>query len=81
MPQKSLSKDNETYQKTFFETKSYGKITKVLFISRDENLLNSTRQSLDGHTDISDLFDEVHILILRQGIKAKNPTLRVARNV
>lgn len=78
---KYLSEDKLTHEKAILKTKSDGKITKILFISRDENLLNSTKQSLDGHTNISDLFDEVHILILRQGIKAKNPTLRVARNV
>lgn len=56
-------------------------ITRVLFISRDESLLNPTTQSLDGFLDVSLLFDEVHILLLRTGIPAKNPVLRVAKNV
>lgn len=56
-------------------------ITRVLFISRDETLLNPTKQSLDGLLNISELFDEVHILILRPGISAKHPVLRVANNV
>ncbi len=64
-----------------YEVKSNRDETRVLFISQDESLLNPTRQTLDGYTDISDLFDEVHILILRQGIKPKNPVLRVAKNV
>jgi glycosyltransferase involved in cell wall biosynthesis len=56
-------------------------VTRVLFISRNEELLNPTQQSLDGYINISDLFDEVHILILRQGITPKNPVLRVSQNV
>ncbi len=56
-------------------------ITRVLFISRDESLLNPTQQSLDGYINLTDLFDEVHILILRQGIPAKNPVLRIAKNL
>lgn len=56
-------------------------ITRVLFISQDETLLNPTEQSLDGYTNLADLFDEVHILILRQGIPAKNPVLRLAKNM
>lgn len=56
-------------------------VTRVLFISRDESLLNPEQQSLDGYTNIADLFDEVHILILRQGIETKTPVLRVADNV
>ncbi|MCB9810541.1 MAG: glycosyltransferase [Candidatus Nomurabacteria bacterium] len=64
-----------------YEVRSDRDETRVLFISQDESLLNPTQQSLDGYTNISDLFDEVHILILRQGIRAKNPTLRVADNV
>ena len=67
-------------EKSVFKTKAKN-ITKVLFISRDETFLNPSKQSLDGGTNISNLFNEVHILILRSGIKAKNPTLRVAKNV
>jgi glycosyltransferase involved in cell wall biosynthesis len=56
-------------------------ITRVLFISQNTELLNPITQSLDGYINIRDLFDEVHILILRQGISPKNPVLRPAPNV
>jgi glycosyltransferase involved in cell wall biosynthesis len=56
-------------------------VTRVLFISQDTSLLNPTTQSLDGFLNLSDLFDEVHIVILRQGILSKNPILRPAQNV
>jgi glycosyltransferase involved in cell wall biosynthesis len=78
---KYLSVDEALHDESVFENKSNRNITRVLFISRDESLLNPAKQSLDGYTNISDLFDEVHILILRQGIKARNPALRVAKNV
>jgi glycosyltransferase involved in cell wall biosynthesis len=64
-----------------FVGKSDRDVTRVLFISHDESLLNPTQQSLDGYTNIADLFDEVHILILRQGIKTMTPVMRVAENV
>lgn len=56
-------------------------ITRVLFISSNTRLLNPTQQTLDGYINLSDLFDEVHILILRRGIEPKDPVLRVAKNV
>lgn len=56
-------------------------VTRVLFISTNTQLLNPTQQSLDGYVDIRDLFEEVHILILRTGIPSKYPVLRVAPNV
>lgn len=56
-------------------------VTRVLFVSTDTQLLNPTQQTLDGYIDIRDLFEEVHILILRTGIAPKNPVLRVADNV
>ncbi len=55
--------------------------TRLLFISRDVSLLNQTTQSLDGYLNLSDVFDEVHIVILQPGILTKNPVLRVADNV
>lgn len=64
-----------------FKTVSNRDVTRVLFISHNTDLLNPTQQTLDGYIDISDLFDEVHILILREGITSKNPVLRVAHNV
>jgi glycosyltransferase involved in cell wall biosynthesis len=63
------------------ETKSNRNVIRVLFVSRDTGLLNPAQQTLDGYVDISDLFDEVHVLILREGIAPRNPVLRVADNV
>jgi glycosyltransferase involved in cell wall biosynthesis len=54
---------------------------RVLFISRDESLLNPDTQSLDGFLRLKDLFEEVHILILREGIPSSNPVLRPDKNV
>ncbi|MCB9814272.1 glycosyltransferase family 4 protein [Candidatus Nomurabacteria bacterium] len=64
-----------------FSSVSNRDVTRVLFISRDTNLLNPTQQTLDGFVDISELFDEVHILILREGIPPKKPVIRVSDNV
>lgn len=64
-----------------YEHQSNRDVTRVLFISQDEALLNPTEQTLDGYTNLADLFDEVHVLILRRGIKAKNPVLRLADNM
>lgn len=54
---------------------------RVLFISQDTTLLNQSTQSLDGYLQLKDLFEEVHILILRTGIPAKYPALRIDTNV
>ncbi len=54
---------------------------RLLFVSRDTELLNQTTQSLDGYLNLSDVFDEVHIVILQPGIRTRNPVLRVAPNV
>lgn len=56
-------------------------VTRVLFISTNSELLNPTTQTLDGYVNIADLFEEVHILILRTGIPPKNPVLRISPNV
>ncbi len=56
-------------------------VTRVLFVSHNTELLNPDQQSLDGYLDVSGLFAEVHILILREGIKPKQPVLRVSPNV
>ncbi|MCD5381653.1 MAG: glycosyltransferase [Candidatus Pacebacteria bacterium] len=77
----SVSAEKAMAEDRVFKTSSNRDVTRVLFISRNTNLLNPTQQSLDGYINISDLFDEVHILILRQGITPKNPVLRAADNV
>lgn len=64
-----------------YEPTTVRNVVRVLFVSSDETLLNPTQQSLDGLVKLSDLFDEVHVLILRQGIETKYPVLRVAKNV
>ena len=79
--EKRLTAEHAMSQDRFFKIKSNRNVTRVLFISQDDSLLNPTTQSLDGFVDLSDLFDEVHILILRKGIPAKNPALRVSENV
>jgi glycosyltransferase involved in cell wall biosynthesis len=78
---RSLTPQEAMAQERVYSVQSNRDITRVLFISRNTELLNPTRQTLDGYIDISDLFDEVHILILRQGIPPKHPVLRVAGNV
>lgn len=77
----TISPQQAMVDERVFKSSSNRNVTRVLFISRNTELLNPTQQSLDGYINISDLFDEVHILILRQGIPAKNPVLRVADNV
>lgn len=76
-----ISVDEALNDEAIYEVKSDRDETRILFISRDESLLNPTKQSLDGYTNIADLFNEVHILILRQGIPTKAPVMRVAENV
>jgi glycosyltransferase involved in cell wall biosynthesis len=78
---KYLSVEEAINAEAVYQTVSSRDVTRVLFISRDESLLNPAKQSLDGYTDVADLFDEVHILILRQGIPTKTPVLRVSENV
>lgn len=56
-------------------------VTRVLFVSQNTALLNPTRQTLDGYVDISGVFDEVHILVLRRGIQPTQPVLRPHTNV
>lgn len=78
---KTISAEEAMREERVYKVSSDRNITRVLFISQNTELLNPTQQSLDGYVNISDLFDEVHILIMRQGIPPKNPVLRVASNV
>lgn len=64
-----------------YEADSARETTRLLFISQDTSLLNQTTQSLDGYLHLSDVFDEVHIIILQIGLPSRNPVLRVAPNV
>jgi len=89
LEQEKLSKDDTKYlsveeavaEKPVYQATSTRDETRVLFISEDESLLNPTQQTLDGYVKLSELFDEVHILILRQGIKTKTPVLRLEKNM
>ena len=80
-PVKTISVQEALADKRLYKAKSDREVTRVLFISQNTSLLNPTKQSLDGYLNLSELFDEVHILILRQGIPPKNPSLRVADNI
>jgi glycosyltransferase involved in cell wall biosynthesis len=73
--------DEAMHEASVYQYNSDRNVTRVLFISQDESLLNPATQSLDGFINLSDLFDEVHILILRQGIESKNPILRISKNL
>ena len=76
-----ITVDEAKKQDRVYQADTTRNVTRVLFISQDTSLLNPTRQSLDGFLNLSELFDEVHIVILRQGIPPKNPILRPATNV
>ena len=65
----------------FYEVSSKRETTRLLFISQDTSLLNQTTQSLDGYLNLSNVFDEVHIVVLQVGLPSRNPVLRVAPNV
>jgi len=74
-PQEAMSEDRVV------EYASSRDVTRVLFISQNTELLNPVRQTLDGYLNISDVFDEVHILVMRKGLQPKQPVLRPHDNV
>lgn len=76
-----VSVDEARSAAALYEGTSQRETTRILFISRDTSLLNPTQQTLDGYLDVSEVFDEVHIVVLRTGIAARTPVLRVADNV
>jgi glycosyltransferase involved in cell wall biosynthesis len=78
---RKVSAEQAMRDKRFFAVSSDRNVTRVLFISYNTELLNPTTQSLDGYINIKELFDEVHILILRTGIPPRYPVLRAAPNV
>lgn len=71
---------SEARQKPVVELTTSRTKTRVLFITTDTSMLNQATKSLDGFTAIADLFHEVHIMVLRTGIKPKNPVLRIDTN-
>lgn len=76
-----MSVDEAMHSKRVYTPSVTRDVTRVLFISTNSELLNPTTQTLDGYVNIADLFEEVHILILRTGIAPKNPVFRVSENV
>ena len=77
----SVTAEQAMREERLVQHQSQRDVTRVLFISQNVELLNPTQQTLDGYLDISDVFDEVHILILRQGIKPTQTVLRPQKNV
>lgn len=77
----SVTAEQAMQEKRVVQHQTERDITRVLFISRNSDLLNPTQQTLDGYLNVSDVFDEVHILVLRQGIKPTKQVLRPHKNV
>ncbi len=77
VPEVSVSEARQTPVAELASTRTK---TRVLFITTDTAMLNQSTKSLDGFTAIRDLFHEVHIMVLRTGIKPKNPVLRIDDN-
>lgn len=77
----TISVEEAMADKPVFRANTQRDVTRVLFISTDIGLLDPTKQSLDGYINLSDLFEEVHVLVLRIGIPPKNPVLRASKNV
>lgn len=76
-----VSVEQAMAEKPVYQVRSTRDVTRVLFISTNIELLDPTKQTLDGYVNIADLFDEVHVLVLRIGIRPKNPVLRASENV
>lgn len=55
--------------------------TRVLFVTGDTTFIDPTNNALDMFYDVSKQFDEMHIIVLRQGIKPRSPVLRVRENI
>lgn len=70
------------FGKTLYEAPTTRDQTRVLFISRDEGLLSGGGQSVDGYLGLGDVFDEVHIVLLRTSTsKVRYPVLRLSPKV
>ncbi len=53
---------------------------RVLFLTTDTNILTDAVTSLDGYVALADIFDEVHVVVLRVGRMTDGPVLRIAPN-
>lgn len=76
--EKRVSAQEAMSQAPVFQSDNTRDVTRVLFVSQNTALLNPSQRTLDGYLDLESLFDEVHILILRQGIPSRTPVLRVS---
>jgi glycosyltransferase involved in cell wall biosynthesis len=76
------SLEEARFGKTLYEVKTTRDQTRVLFISRDEGLLGGGAHSIDGYLNLGEVFDEVHIVLLRTGTgPVRFPVLRVSAKV
>lgn len=80
-PIPTVSVEEAMAGKPVFRANTSRDVTRVLFISTGTGLLNPVSQTLDGYVEIADLFEEVHIMVLRIGIPSKKPVLRASQNV
>ncbi|MEM9336982.1 MAG: glycosyltransferase [Patescibacteria group bacterium] len=55
--------------------------TRVLFVTSDEAYINPTTDALGVFYDFARQFDEMHIIVLRAGIKPRTPSIRVRENI
>jgi glycosyltransferase involved in cell wall biosynthesis len=70
------------FGKTLYEVQTTRDQTRVLFISRDEGLLSGGAQSIDSYLNLGEVFDEVHIVLLRTGGgPVRFPVLRISAKV
>jgi glycosyltransferase involved in cell wall biosynthesis len=53
---------------------------RVLFLTTDTSILDQHVTSLDGYLALSDIFDEVHVVVLRIGRARGDTVVRIAQN-
>lgn len=67
---------------TLYEVQTTRDKTRILFISSDENLMKGGAHSIDGYLNLGQVFDEVHIVLLRTSTATvRFPVLRVSSKV
>lgn len=70
------------FGKMLYEVQTTRDQTRILFISRDEGLLGGGAHSIDGYLNLGEVFDEVHIVLMRTGTNpVRFPVLRVSAKV
>lgn len=55
--------------------------SRVLFVTNDTAFLNPVDDALDRFYELSQYFDEMHIMVLRSGVLPTKPVLRVRENI